>query len=176
MTKIKQIVAWNYEIPLTFDEYRMSVEVHPAVVVTDEEGRSSWKDIDVISKIPENYDKIIDVVEIGYRGIFRITQSMIGQDISRNGEDVRVVYYCYYKTLWNSLFFDGDLVDYSEGGWATGDSIYGENYPSADYEPQMKTVEIYYLPMRNLYKLQTLLEDEFDSLKEKATLVWSGTI
>lgn len=40
------IFAWNYEIPLPFDEYRMSVEVRPAVVVTDDEGRVGLKEID----------------------------------------------------------------------------------------------------------------------------------
>lgn len=167
------IFAWNYEIPLPFDGYRMSVEVRPAVVVTDDEGRVGLKEIaDIDDEELEEYDEIIDVVGISHKGLYQITQSMVGKNISRNGEDVRVVYYCHGKTLWNSLFFDGDLVDYSEAGWGTGGPIYGENYLSPDYEPQM--IEIYYLPMRNLYKIQTLSDDEFDSLREKATLVWSG--
>ena len=169
------IFAWNYEVPLPFDDYRMSVEVHPAAIVTDEEGGISWKLIGTDTDgIPENYDKMINVVIIAHRGMLRITQSMVGRDISRDEEDVRVVYYCHCKTLWNSLFFDGDLVDYSEIGWATGSPIYGENYLSPDYEPKM--IEIYYLPIRNLYQLQKLPEDKFDSLREKATLVWSGTV
>ena len=65
-------------------------------------------------------------------------------------------------------------MNYSEIGWATGGPIYGENYLSPDYEPKM--IEIYYLPIRNLYRLQKLPEDKFDSLREKATLVWSGTV
>ena len=36
--------------------------------------------------------------------------------------------------------------------------------------------EIYYLPMRNMDRLGRLSDEEFDALREKATLVWSGVI
>lgn len=36
--------------------------------------------------------------------------------------------------------------------------------------------EIYYLPMRNLDKLNRLSDEEFDAQKEAARLVWSGVI
>lgn len=115
---------------------------------------------------------VINVVERVYQGISQITESSSGRNINRNGANVRVVYYCYAKTLWTSLFFDYDLAAYSESGSSTGTDIYGDSYESTDYKPQM--IEIYYLPVRNLHKLDDLTDEEFDGLKEKGTLVWSG--
>ncbi len=81
------IFAWNYEIPLPFDGYRMSVEVRPAVVVTNDEGRVGLKEIaDIDDEELEEYDEIIDVVGISHKGLYQITQSMVGKNISRNGE------------------------------------------------------------------------------------------
>ena len=94
--------------------------------------------------------------------------------IQRDGKTVRIVYYCYTRTLWNSLFNDdsqalNSLVN--EG------DIYEESFgrnANADYQPIMR--EIYYLPMRNLDKLNRLSDEEFDAQKEAARLVWSGVI
>jgi len=35
-------------------------------------------------------------------------------------------------------------------------------------------IEIYYLPVRNLDRLEKLSDEEFDMQKEKGTLVWKG--
>jgi hypothetical protein len=169
------IFAKNYEIPLPYDANRMSVELFPSVIVTNEEGRIIWQKLDS-SKVGDVKQKdsgdVINVVKRVYRGISRTTESSIGRNVNRNGENVRVVYYCYAKTLWTSLFFDSDLADYSESGSSTGSDIYGERYQTADYKPQM--IEIYYLPVRNLYRLDKLSDEEYDMQKEKGTLVWNG--
>ena len=169
------IFAKNYELPLPFDSNRMFVELCPSMVVTSKDGRIMWKELKP-SKAGDDGQKDsgdkINVVEKVYRGISRISERSSGRDVNRNGENVRVVYYCYAKTLWTSLFFDSDLAAYSESGSSTGSDIYGDSYQSTDYKPQM--IEIYYLPVRNLHKLDDLTDEEFDGLKEKGTLVWSG--
>lgn len=171
------IFAKNYEIPLPFDAYRMSVELIPSAVVTDEDGRILWRDLNSATSgvvKTKDYDNVIIVARKVYRGISKISESSIGRNVNRNGENVRVVYYCYAKSLWTSLFFDYDLSHYSESGSSSGSDIYGESYQSADYEPQM--IEIYYLPVRNLYGLENLSDEEFDAQRENGTLVWSGVI
>ncbi len=169
------IFAKHYELPLPFDTNRMFVELRPHVVTTNKDGRIVWKSFDPSNDGDDGQNDsgdVINVIEMHYRGISRISESSSGRNINRNGENVRVVYYGYAKTLWTSLFFDSDLADYSESGSSTGSIIYGDNYQSYDYKPQM--IEIYYLPIRNLYKLDDLTDEEFDGLKEKSTLVWSG--
>ncbi|WP_349673786.1 zf-HC2 domain-containing protein [Lacrimispora sp.] len=169
------IFAKYYELPLPFDSNRMFVELCPSVVVTNKDGRTMWKKLkpsDAGATGQKDSGDVINVVERVYRGISQITENSSGRDVNRNGEKVRVVYYCYAKTLWTSLFFDYDLAAYSESGSSTGSDIYGDGYESTDYKPQM--IEIYYLPVRNLHKLDDLTDEEFDGLKEKGTLVWSG--
>jgi len=169
------IFAKNYELPLPFDANRMSVELCPSVVATNKKGRIVWKKLDSLNagdaKQKDSGD-IINVVERVYRGISQISESSTGREVNRNGENVRVVYYCYAKTLWTSLFFDSDLASYSESGSSTGSDIYGDRYETVDYKPQM--IEIYYLPVRNLNRLEKLSDGEYDMQKEKGTLVWKG--
>ncbi len=169
------IFAKNYELPLPFDANRMSVELCPSVVATNKKGRIVWKKLDSLNagdaKQKDSGD-IINVVERVYRGISQISESSTGREVNRNGENVRVVYYCYSKTLWTSLFFDSDLAAYSESGSSTGSDIYGDRYETVDYKPQM--IEIYYLPVRNLNRLEKLSDGEYDMQKEKGTLVWKG--
>lgn len=181
------IFAKNYEIPLPFDPNRMSVEVFKVAVITNEDGSISWKDLERATStkvvvpegstrtvLPEDYENVIDAVRIAYKGISKISGSSRGRTINRNGENVTVVYYCYTKTLWDSLFFDGDLTGYSESGSMFGTDIYGDDFESADYEQQMR--EIYYLPVKSLYKIDNLSDEEFDELREKCYLIWSGVI
>lgn len=171
------IFAKNYEIPLPFDANRMSVEVFKAAVITKEDGAISLEAIDpnlLGGVIPEDNAQIIDAVRLAYRGINNIGECSRGRTIHRDGGDVRVVYYCYTKTLWDSLFTDPDLLGYSESGSSYGSELYGDSYESSYHEPQMK--EIYYLPIRNLYKIDELSDEEFDRLREGGQLIWSGVI
>lgn len=171
------IFAKNYEIPLPYDPNRMSVEVFKAAVITGKSGKIDLEVIDPIllgEFIPEDSSNIIDAVRLAYHGINNIGECSRGRTINRNGEEVRVVYYCYTKTLWDSLFIDSDLQKYSESGSSFGSDLYGDNYESTDYEPQMK--EIYYLPIRNIDRIEELSDEEFDKLREQADLIWSGII
>lgn len=166
-----------YEIPLPFDGFRMSVELVPSAIITDESGRISWEKLESAiyrGVVPENYHNTMDVLNLSYKGINDISERSVGRTINRNGENVRVIYYCYIKTLWNTLFVYPDFVGYSEGGSSTGSTIYGDSYESADYQPQR--IEVYYLPIRNLEKIDQLTDDEYDKLKERCELIWSGVV
>lgn len=166
-----------YEIPLPFDSYRMSVELMPSAVVISENGKVSWKELESAKSkgmVSGDYENVINVLYRNYQGINNISESSTGRTINRNGEDVRLVYYCYSKTLWNSLFKDPDLEEYSESGRSTGTDMYGGNYQSLNYEPQM--TEVYYLPLRDLYKIDSLSDTEYDSLRADSGLIWRGTI
>lgn len=171
------VFANNYEIPIPFDENHMSVEVFKAAVVTDEDGTISLKEIDprlMDEIVPEHSGNVVDAVRLAYEEINRISKISRGRTINRNGENIRVVYYCYTRSLWDSLVFDDGFAGQYESGRSFGSDIYGENYESADYEPQMR--EIYYLPVRNLHKIGELSDEEFDGLREKGSLIWSGVI
>ena len=52
--------------------------------------------------------------------------------------------------------------------------MYGKDFQSKDYEPQM--IEVYYLRQKNLHKLEELSDEEYDNLREKSDLIFSGMI
>lgn len=167
------IFANNYEIPLPFDTYRMSVEFVPHAVVTNEDGKTLWVGLNYVE--PDEYSRVINVLTRISRGINGISEMSYGRTIKREGGEVRVVYYYYSKTLWNSLFVDPDLQEYSESGMSTGTDMYGDWFDSADPAPQM--IEVYYLPVKELYdKMESLTDEEYDRLRENRMLVWSGII
>lgn len=127
----------TYEIPLPFDANRMSVEFVPSVVV-EKNGRRSWKALENAiynGDVEDDFEEVINVLNRNYRGINGISEESIGRTIVRNGNEVRVVYYCYTKPLWNSLFVDSDLQEYSESGRSTGTDMYGDSYESIAYKP-----------------------------------------
>ncbi len=95
-----------------------------------------------------------------------------GRTIRRNDKDVRVVYYCYTRKLWNSLFGSSFI-----SGFVTEGDIFEESSSrnaNEDYQPIER--EIYYLPTGNMDRLDGLSDEEFDAQKENAELVWSGVI
>lgn len=171
------VFAHAYQIPLPFDSYRMSIEAIPSAVVVGKDGRTSWVELKSAMDhglVSDNDKNVINVLNRNYQGINGISESSVGRTVKRDDNNVRVVYYCYTKSIWDSLFIDSDLQIYSESGRSTGTDIYGDNYQSMDYKPQM--VEIYYLPRRNLYEIDRLSDVEYDRLKENCELIWNGII
>ena len=171
------VFAHTYEMPLPFDANRMSVETIPCAVIVEENGKISWEELESAKRhglVSDDHKNVINVLYMTYRGINGISEPSVGRTINRDGDDIRVVYYCYTKSLWDSLFVDRDLQEYSEAGRSTGGDIYGDKYQNMNYEPQM--VEVYYLPRRNLYKIENLSDAEYDKLREKCDLIWSGVI
>jgi len=169
------VFAFNYQIPIPFDRYRMRAEVIPFAVIIGTDGSSRWEFAD--TETPPEYEYLMDGLVLAYNGFSKISVAGgEGREINRNGETVRVVYYRYTKTPWVSVFYDYDLDAETSGssGMMSGSDIYGPSYGSADYKPQM--IEIYYLPMRDYNKLASLSDEDFDAQRANATLVWSGVI
>ncbi len=171
------VVARNYDIVLDFDPDHMSVESFRAAVLVDEDGKTSWEELtpDTPGYDPsKDYDNTLKLVRLAFRSISgSISEMSIGRDIHRNGQSVRVVYYRYTKTLWDSLFLHLGAL---ESGSSYGTDIYDDSYMSQDFgtDPQMK--EIYYLPVKDLDKIDRLSDQEYDAQRENAILVWSGVI
>ena len=90
--------------------------------------------------------------------------------INRNGEPVRVTYYCYTKRLWNLIFGDSRR---SRRMISEGD-MYADSNNSLKYKKQMR--EIYYLPKGGIERLDRLSDGEFDAQKKYAIQVWSGIL
>ncbi|MCI8297068.1 MAG: hypothetical protein HFG22_14565 [Lachnospiraceae bacterium] len=91
--------------------------------------------------------------------------SSSGRTIWRDGEAVRLVYYCYTRTLWDRLF-----PAHLNRMTSTGD-IYGQRLWMAEYTPMW--TEIYYLPVDSR-RMEKLSDSAFDALKEDGILVWQG--
>lgn len=171
------VVARNYDIVLAFDPDHMSVETFQAAVLVNKDGKTSWEALtpDTPGYDPSReYDNTLKLARLAFCSIpGSISEMSIGRDIDRNGQSVRVVYYRYTKTLWDSLFLHLGAL---ESGSSYGTDIYGDSYMSEDSgaDPQLK--EIYYLPVKDLDKIDSLSDQEYDAQRENATLVWSGVI
>ncbi|MCI8515244.1 MAG: hypothetical protein HFI93_11585 [Lachnospiraceae bacterium] len=174
------IFVRRYEHPLPFDANRMFVEPIEAVRGIDAEGNGFLSSLDELNfeesraVLAGKYD-VIDLVWLTCRGINAVASVSHGRTIRRDGEEIRVVYFCYYKTLWESLF-EGDFAYGSESVFWFGDIYGGDPYGSA-YEARKR--EVYYLPARELldYEKMTGLSDEaFDALRKKGELIWSGVV
>lgn len=162
------IFAKSYHIPLPFDPNDMSVNIYKAAVITDKGGYSYLKSLDRLGDmIPEDSGNVIDAVELVYQGINNMSGDVIDRTVSRDGENVKVYYYRYSESLWDVLFADPSL---KTGGLYM--TINANGFNRADFEPQMR--EIYYLPVKDLNKLEKFPDGEFDGLREQGTLILSG--
>lgn len=173
--------AKTYAFPLPFDSNRMFIEPMQGVFGIAEDGSVFMKVLDDLSfeqtrDFLEGKYEQIELVKLVYRGINGVHSTARSRIIERNGENVKIVYYCYYKTLWDSIFH-GDFSTYRESS-SYIDLTYDRNFdPAAGYQPIKQ--EIYYLPSRKLFNPDTfdkMSDEEFDRLKEQAGLIWSGVV
>lgn len=95
----------------------------------------------------------------------------IYRTIDRNGEKIKLIYYCYEKPLFFSLFIDPDLQPFSESG-----ARIGIDQPSTLYSYESLPTEVYYMKEPNLYKYDKVSDKDFDELRKKSDLIWSGVI
>lgn len=172
------LFARRYSIPIPFDANRMFVEKIPSAFTVDKD--YGWTYLTNIDGLDFQDSKMVldgkldtmDLVWFTYRGIHNAGFWSKGRTINRNGESVRVVYYRYTKSLWD-LMLPSDIFAHSESA-----SNYGEIYsdsPALDGESHVLEMrEIYYLPIRNLAALDKLTDEEYDALRENASLIWSG--
>ncbi|MCI8416903.1 MAG: zf-HC2 domain-containing protein [Lachnospiraceae bacterium] len=179
------IFARSYKFPLPFDRNRMVAESYQGVVVSQEQPFQKsvsprLHDLDSLNlentqKVLKGEYEIVEAVKLSVLGINDVMLSSRSRVIERSGQEINVLYFCCYKTLWGSIF-QGDFSPYRESlaVWGLGltrDTEEGDN--PATYEPRM--TEVYYLPIRNLsQKLDSLSDEAFDAMQEQGMLVWSG--
>ena len=172
------VFAGKYQIAVPYDPEHMTTETYQAVPVVNEFGITQWTDVDAL-----NFEETEAVIREGQDPIdlvrFVVRESepyddfrSYGRTILRDGQEVRVVYYCYTKSLRSCLALEEKACTFQMK--STGD-IYGLRLHRADYTPVM--TELYYLPMDGLfphYRFARLSDREFDGQRDEAELVWSG--
>ena len=172
------VLLKNWQVTLPFDPEHMGVKIFQVVPMTDRDGNISWEDVDSLDfftsqAVMEGDYEVMDLIQIYYQQIFCASQRTCARTINRDGETVRIIYYCYTESLWDHLFFKPGSKDWIYGR-TYDSSLYGSQYQSPDYQPQMR--EIYYLQVKNIEGLEKLSDEEFDEQKEHAILVWKGMI
>ena len=165
----------SYRIPIAYDPKRMVTETYQAVPERNQYGLTHWTDItfqsaDTIKAAKDGAIEVVNLIRLVVREPIGNDDAVsVGRTIERDGTKVRIVYYCYTKTLWNHLF--GSTRAFADSFVTTGNIYEGRLY-HAEYKPLM--TEIYYLERGNMGQLEWLSDEEFEEQKEHATLVWSG--
>lgn len=181
----------SYNIPVSYDPDCMTTEIYEIAYVPNHLGLREWqykgpsfhasetqgRDPAQDTGEDQTMEQIRFVLNISAEKQKSLKISNFiskGRTIQRDGKTIRVVYYCYTRTLWNNLFFDdsGSMNPLI----SEGDVFEETFYRNANAEYQPKTREIYYLPTVNMNKLERLSDEEFDAQREDATLVWRGVI
>lgn len=187
------IFARTYGFPLPFDRNRMVAEPMQGVVISEEDsfgekGALRLYDLDSLDlettrRVLEGEYGIVESVKLSIRGINDVQLSSRSRVVERDGEKIKVLYFCCYKTLWGSIF-QGDFAPYRESLSVYGltqDALIqdrgaqdGKEEKISGYEPM--PTEVYYLPIRNLSeKLESLSDEAYDAMRQEGTLVWSGS-
>lgn len=156
----------SFFIPVTLPYNKNKMYVEPIKCTVTK--KTGCKPID---KNDSNFKNAITQLRIGYKGINTIGQSYIYRTIDRNGEKIKLIYYCYEKPLFFSLFIDPDLQPFSESG-----ARIGIDQPSTLYSYESQPTEVYYMKGPNLYKYDKVSDKDFDELRKKSDLIWSGVI
>ena len=179
----------NYNIPVSYDPDCMTTELYEIAYVPNHLGLREWQYQPPADTQTPNAADTPDSGETLTLEQIRFVLNMSpekqkslkinnfiskGRTIRRDGKTIRVVYYCYTKTMWNNLFpNDGSFMNPLISNGDVFEETFHRN-ANAGYQPKAR--EIYYLPMGNMNKLERLSDEEFDAQKEDAVLVWSGVI
>lgn len=170
------LLAKSYRIPISYDAKRMVTQTYQAVPVVNQYGLTEWQDLQTqdlktAEAVLKGTCETIDLIRMTTtESVGSDSAVSIGRTLNRDGTEVRIVYYCYTKTLWNSLF-EGEYA-FADHITTTGDLYGGRRLYHAEYKPMM--TEVYYLPRGDLDRLGSLSDAEFEQLKEEGHLVWSG--
>lgn len=170
-----------YNLPVPYDSERMSIELFQNTYTPNDYGLMVWSDVRTLDEETAEaaargeYETVDELRFVLQENVRSDGVTSRGRTIRRDDKTVRVVYYCYTRSLWNNLFRPGKngFMDSSVYRGA----IYEKNFfreSLEKYEPLMR--EIYYLPMGNMNRLNRLSDEEFDAQREDAVLVWSGVI
>lgn len=170
----------SFDLPVPYDPECMTTEIYQMAYVPGSYGLREWRSTDMLSREEQEAAaagafetrealRLILTASVGSDGL-----ASSGRTVSREGETVRVVYYCYTRSLWSRLFQEEDrFVCRSTATGAIYERLFQRSAVSS-YEPEQR--EIYYLPMGNMSRLDRLSDEEFDALREEASLVFSGKI
>ena len=170
-----------YDLPVPYDPERMTIGLFEKAYTPNDYGLMVWSDVENLdaetakAAAEGTYDTVDELRFVLQECVRSDDMTSRGRTIRRDSETVRVVYYCYTRSLWNSLFHPG-MNGYIDSSVYRG-AIYENTFfreSLEKYEPMMR--EIYYLPMGNMNRLAGLTDEEFDALREDAVLVWSGVI
>lgn len=170
-----------YDLPVPYDPERMTIGLFARAYTPNDYGLMVWSDVENLDPQTAEaaaggaYDTVDELRFVLQECVRSDDITSRGRTIRRDGETVRVVYYCYTRSLWNSLFHPG-VNGYVDSSVYRG-AIYEKNFfreSLEKYEPMLR--EIYYLPMGNMNRLTGLTDEDFDALSEDAVLVWSGVI
>lgn len=165
--------AFHYYIPVPYNSEYMSVELYQAALIKNEGAAPDWTNENSLDYEESNavLDGKIPTKEMAallLNGPVPFDEiDAYSRDINRNGENVKITYYCYTESLWRKLFYHNTNTEFHI--WSSGDMY---DFCQAEYMPQKR--EIYYLAVGNLSGLEHISDEEFDALKENAILVWSG--
>lgn len=170
------------DLPVAYDPKKMTVELYQRAYTPNDYGLMKWTSVEALDPgtaqaVARGEYEIMDEIRLVLKECVRSDDlTSRGRTIERDGEKVRVVYYCYTRSLWNSLFSPGDngFVNSSVSTGAIYEADFFRGESVENYEPRMR--EIYYLPMGNMNRLSLFSDEEFDALREDAVLVWSGKI
>lgn len=166
-------VLFRYETEVQYDAERTKVEIARTGILEmiNEDGWTGERWRVLGEDEPEEGEIARDELTIATYNIPYYQKYVQGRNITRDGKQIRVVYYCYTQTPFIRLLYRNSLFDYNSTG-----NYFGYDLQGNDFEPKM--IEVYYLP--DLYKLERSIEgftdEKYDAERERGTLVWSGVI
>ncbi len=179
------LLAVRLEIPLPYDANRMQLEEVKSAIVPlsalDQDITESGYAIYPLDDLPfklkkaviEGSVKPVSLICFSYSGLNEAGFMCVSRTVMRDGKPVRIAYFCYDRTLWNTIRY-GDFSGISESG-----SGYGEMYDDSISDDGIYTpenTEIYYLKTSKLYQLRRLSDDDYVKKTAQASLIWSGKI
>ena len=161
-----------------YDGKNMTAETYQFALMKNPYGNSQWTDLDQLDfetteAVLKGESKTMDFVRVVRQHGSNTEQiDSIGRTVTAKGKKVRIIFYCYWDSLWNDLTAeDGQTA----GRWESNASIEdGEELYQTDHETEER--KIYYLSKANLSRYEKLSDEEFEQLAEDAVLVWDGNV
>lgn len=161
-----------------YDRKNMTAETYQLALMENTYGNNQWTDLDQLDfktteAVLKGKNRAIDFVRVvRQNGSNTEKIDSIGRTITQDGKKVRIIFYCYWDSIWDDMTAeDGKTA----GRWESNASIEdGEELYQTDHETEER--KIYYLPKANLSRYEKLSDEEFEQLAEDAVLVWDGNV
>lgn len=167
-----------FKVVRPYDEKNMTVETYKLAQTVNNYGNTQWTELDQLDagtteEVLKGKLDTINFVRLVRRNRTD-TEEMdsVGRTISSDGETVRIIYYCYWDSLWNDLTGRGEQpenVCISDGSVSDSMELYEAGHKAIERK-------IYYLPKANIKSLDRLSDEAFAQMADEAVLVWEGKI